>query len=110
MNDEIDDLPEHGIPVVRKYSVTHKRERESIRDVARQVSDWHGQHMTLRGDGANRAVRGRDGWAAGRARPDQVPCADAQCCSAESTISEWIASVIRKAESTNPDTHAESNR
>ncbi len=38
----------------------------------------------------------------GSGTPGPGPCADAQCCNVNSTISEWIANVIRTGVSTNP--------
>jgi hypothetical protein len=82
--------------VVRKYSIMQPRERESTRDVARQGSDGRRRRTILRADGAKVFVGGRGWQGADQERRGPSPCADAQCCSAESTISEWIASVSRQ--------------
>src|SRR5437879_95835 len=55
-----------GITAVRKYSVTHRKARGSIRDAIRRGSDWHGLHRIPRGDGPNRPLGSRTTRAADR--------------------------------------------
>jgi len=93
-----------------KKSVTRRRARANIRDAGRQGLTWRRRHTNLRSDGANWVGIGRDRWAGGSGIPDPAPCEDARRCNGESTFSEWSADAIRIAESTNPDTRAESCR
>lgn len=75
-----------AIPAVRKYSITQGRERESIRDAARQESDWHGHYTILRGDGATLQSESPDLGVVDRELRDPAPCAGARYCNEESTI------------------------